>query len=116
MKNIEDKIRKLFSESNKTSMNIQHYFNKPNVREELESITSINLNIHFLKEIDKSFSKIDEQISKIESKSHLFKTYDEQHGFAELQDHINHIKNERYKSILKILAGDTIWKNQVYMK
>ncbi|CSC92795.1 Uncharacterised protein [Vibrio cholerae] len=108
MKNIEDKIRKLFSESNKTSMNIQHYFNKPNVREELESITSINLNIHFLKEIDKSFSKIDEQISKIESKSHLFTTYDEQHGFAELKDHVNHIKYERFKSLIKKFTGETI--------
>lgn len=87
MKNIEDKIRKLFSESNKTS---------------------IELNIYLLKEINKSILKIDEQISKIESKSHLFKTYDEQHGFAELKDHINHIKNERFKSLVKNFTGETI--------
>lgn len=108
MKNIEDKIRKLFSESNRTSMNIQHHFNKPDVRQALNSISSIELNIYLLKEINKSFLKIDEQISKIESKSNLFTTYDEQHIFAELKDHVNHIKNERYKSILKNLTGYTI--------
>ncbi len=108
MKNIEDKIRKLFSVSNKTSMNIQIYFDKPDIRQELNSLTSIELNIYLLKEINNHFSKIDEQISKIESKSHLLKTYDEQHIFAELKDHVNHIKNERYKSILKNLTGDTI--------
>lgn len=108
MKNIEDKIRKLFCESNKTSMNIKKYYDEPDVREELESIISKHLNIHFLKEINKSFLKIDEQISSIEAKSHLLTTYDEQHGFAELKDHVNHIKNERFKSLVKNFTGKTI--------
>ncbi|MBY8087789.1 hypothetical protein KW496_19500 [Vibrio fluvialis] len=106
MKNIEDKIRKLFSVSNKTSMNIQIYFNKPDIRQELNSLTSIELNIYLLKEINNHFSKIDEQISKIESKSHLLKTYDEQHELCELKAHIEHIKSMTVESILKTLKGE----------